>query len=213
MPRRSITIALASIALGATLALAEPQFVLRYPGGVPQVSITGDFSGSTYTVWRTPASGGDAVRVTDGSVLCLGACYAEDRSAAPGSSYFYVFEVTSPGSLGAAPLSFGPYLATISPALARPVGVFAFPNPGQGPTQVQLYVSGARGDAAVQGHAAVYDPAGRLVRSLLRGPMPPGITNLSWDGRDDRGAMLRPGVYLLRFAAEGRAATARLLRR
>ena len=155
MARTRLLLALAGLTLSAAPALAEPQFVIRYPGGVPQVSITGDYSGSAYTVWRQSASGGDPVRITDRDILCLGSCYAEDRGAVPGASYLYLFEVTMLAEAGAAPVSFGPYLATISPALARPVGVFVYPNPGRGPTSVQIHLAGAPGGREVTGEAAI----------------------------------------------------------
>ncbi|MGH7732013.1 MAG: FlgD immunoglobulin-like domain containing protein [Candidatus Eiseniibacteriota bacterium] len=209
---RSLLLAFAALTLSATLALAEPRFIIQYPAGVPQVSITGDYAGSSYAVWRQAATGGEAVRITDQTVLCMGSCYAEDRAAVPGASYDYWFEVSMPAAPGAA-IRFGPYRATISPALARPVGVFVYPNPGRGPTGVQLHVAGAPGDPAVTGEAAIYDLAGRRVRSILEGPIGRGLTTLSWDGRDARGAELRPGVYLLRFTAGGSAAVARIVRR
>ena len=213
MSRHRLLLALAALTLSATLALAEPRFIISYPGGVPQVSITGDYAGSTYTVWRQPASGGEPVRITDNTILCMGSCYAEDRTAAPGVSYLYRFEVTMPTEVGATTVLFGPYLATISPALARPVGVFVYPNPGRGPTGVQLHVAGAPGDPVVSGEAALYDLVGRRVRIIHQGPIARGLTTLSWDGRDQRGAELASGVYLIRFTAAGSAAVARIVRR
>lgn len=213
MLRTRLLIALAAVTVSATLALAEPRFVLRYPGGVPQVSITGDYSGATYTVWRQPASGGEPVRITDSGILCLGSCYAVDRTAVPGASYLYVFDLLMPGDGGAPPVSFGPYLATISPALAEPVGVFVYPNPGRGPTGVQLHLAGATGDPGMEGEAAIYDLTGRRVRTVHRGMVARGLSTLSWDGRDDRGSELRAGVYLLRFTARQGVAIARIIRR
>jgi hypothetical protein len=213
MSRATLVLVLAGLTLSATLALAEPEFILRYPGGVPQVSITGDYSGSTYTVWRTHASGGEPVQITDRSILCMGSCFAEDRGAVPGESYLYLFAVTLPADAGAAPVEFGPYLATISPALARPLGVFVYPNPGRGPTGIQLYVAGAPGERAVTAEAALYDLSGRRVRSLHRGSLARGLTTLSWDGRDERGGELGAGVYLLRLSAAGSSTVARVIRR
>lgn len=213
MSRSRLLLAFAGLTLSATLALAEPRFIISYPGGVPQVSITGDYAGSTYTVWRQPASGGEPVRITDHTILCMGSCYAEDRTAVPGMSYLYLFDVTMPTEGGVVPALFGPYLATISPALARPVGVFVYPNPGRGPTGVQLHVAGAPGVREVSAEAALYDLAGRQVRIIHQGTIARGLTTLSWDGRDRQGAELAPGVYLLRFTAAGSAAVARVVRR
>ena len=213
MRRTTPALVVAGLVLGTALAVAEPQFVVRYPGGVPQVSITGDYTGSSYTVWRAPATGGGFERVTDNFILCLGTCYAEDRLAVPGKSYLYLFDLTMPVGSGAPPVTYGPYLATISPALANPVGVFVYPNPGRGVTGIQLHLAGTAADRAVPGEVAVFDVAGRRLRTIHRGEVQRGLTTLSWDGRDDRGAQLHPGVYLLRFATDRGEALARLVRR
>jgi hypothetical protein len=201
------------LAFGATLALAEPELVVRYPNGVPQVVLTGEYPGVTYTIWRAPARGGDFAPITQAFILCLGSCYAEDRSAVPGESYRYRFDLVVPDGDAARLVSYGPFLVTISPALARPVGVYVFPNPGRGATSIQLYLAGLPDRQVAHGEAAVYDVMGRRVRLLHRGAVAPGLTILDWDGRDDRGEPLRGGIYLLRFAADGRQATARLVRR
>jgi hypothetical protein len=210
---RSLPLVLAALALSATLAVAEPQIIVRYPNGVPQVSITGDYSGAFYTVFRATAGGGPFEPITENSILCLGSCYAEDRRAVPAESYLYRFDIWQPIGDAVQFASFGPYLVTISPALARPIGVFAFPNPGRGATSVQLHIAGAPSDGEVHGEAAVYDLAGRRVRMIHRGTIARGLTTLTWDGRDDRGATLKGGVYLLRLAADGREASVRIVRR
>jgi len=209
MTRAKISLIISGLTLGAALAFAEPDFVLRYPSGVPQVAITGDYAGSNYTVWRTPAAGGEPVMVGERSILCLGSCYAEDRDAVPGASYLYVFEVA--GAAGAIQ-RFGPYLATISPALARPVGVYVYPNPGHGATGIQLHVAGAAADRPLPAQAAIYDLSGRLVRTVQRGPIARGLTTVTWDGRGEGGERVPAGVYMLRFSAGGGAAVARIVR-
>ncbi len=213
MTRTPLLLALVTLSLTATLAFAEPEFILRYPDGVPQVSIAGDYPGARYVIARRPAAGGTLETITDGSILCLGSCYAVDRGAVPGESYHYFFELFLPGDGGAAPVRYGPYEATISPALARPVGVFVYPNPGRGPTGIQVHLAGAAGDPALTGEVAIYDPAGRRVRTVRRGAMARGLSTLTWDGRDDRGAELRAGVYLVRVSAATGSAVARILRR
>src|SRR5262245_14381341 len=71
MLRTRISLVIAGLTLGAALSFAEPDFILRYPSGVPQVSITGDYAGSHYTVWRQPAAGGQPVVIGERSILCL----------------------------------------------------------------------------------------------------------------------------------------------
>lgn len=212
MLRMKLSLVISGLTLGAALAFAEPQFVIRYPGGVPQVSITGDYAGSNYTVWRQPASGGEPVRITDSAILCMGSCHAEDRGAVPGESYLYLFEVVSPNGSAGTIARFGPYLATISPALARSVGVYVFPNPGRGATGIQLHLSGAPGDRPVEAVAAFYDLKGRLVRTVHQGPLARGLTTVTWDGLGEGGGRLPAGVYLLRFTAGGSSAVARVVR-
>jgi len=48
----------------------------------------------------------------------------------------------------------------------------------------------------------IFDPAGRLVRTLLDGPSEPGLHTLTWDGRDDGGRVVSSGVYLYRLEAD-----------
>ncbi len=58
----------------------------------------------------------------------------------------------------------------------------------------------------------VFDPAGRAVRHLDSGFRSAGTRSVSWDGRDDSGRRVSPGVYRIRFEAAGRSAAATLVR-
>jgi hypothetical protein len=49
----------------------------------------------------------------------------------------------------------------------------------------------------------VYDIAGRPVRKLVGGWREPGHYTVVWDGRDDGGGLVAPGVYFYRFEAPG----------
>lgn len=62
------------------------------------------------------------------------------------------------------------------------------------------------------GHArlAIYDAAGRRVRTLLDGDLPAGHHLVRWDGRDERGETLAAGVYLGRLEAGDFRATERV---
>ena len=55
---------------------------------------------------------------------------------------------------------------------------------------------------------AVFDVAGRHVRSLLRRTLEPGPHGATWDGRDDRGVDSPSGVYFCRLVVDGRAVDA-----
>jgi hypothetical protein len=58
---------------------------------------------------------------------------------------------------------------------------------------------------------AIYDLAGRRVRTLLRGDLPAGAAALTWDGSDDDGRSQPSGVYVARLRAASLDATARLV--
>lgn len=93
-----------------------------------------------------------------------------------------------------------------------------FPHPDEGVWETRIWFDLARGS---QVHLAVFDMRGRQVRGLIPGrgcaavELPPGLygregdrdlnpcATLSWDGRDDGGKRVAPGVYLLRLQADG----------
>jgi hypothetical protein len=58
----------------------------------------------------------------------------------------------------------------------------------------------------------VYDVRGRRVRRLLRDWKEPGRHAVSWDGRNDAGAPVADGVYVLRLEAGGRELTAKAVK-
>ena len=58
---------------------------------------------------------------------------------------------------------------------------------------------------------SVFDPLGRQVRALVKGPLPAGLHQLSWDGRDDAGRAVGSGVYLLRLSAGERSRSGKVL--
>jgi hypothetical protein len=68
------------------------------------------------------------------------------------------------------------------------------PNPGRGRTTV--WFSLAR-DAQVD--VSIYSVDGRRVRRVLDGMRPAGFHQATWDGADDRGSRVAPGVYYVRL--------------
>jgi hypothetical protein len=57
----------------------------------------------------------------------------------------------------------------------------------------------------------VHDLAGRVVRTLVDAAQPPGEHRLAFDGRDDRGARLAPGLYFVRLSRGASQSTRRLV--
>ncbi|HET9325969.1 MAG TPA: FlgD immunoglobulin-like domain containing protein [Candidatus Eisenbacteria bacterium] len=207
--RRTIAIVLFIASLAAGPAFGAPTFQLRYVNGIPRVEIDGDFRHSRYTVWRAASAQGPFARVTDGDVLCLGPCFADDYSAIGGRTYWYRFDVLPPEG---GPVSHGPFEATISRDQARPLSAGVAPNPGRGATQVTLFVAGSQG-ASVHTDAALFDLQGRRLSTIHRGPLGTGLHRVAWNGRSDDGAELRAGLYLLRaVTADGRHCVTRVVR-
>ena len=58
----------------------------------------------------------------------------------------------------------------------------------------------------------VYSIAGRRIRQLMSGPQRPGQYSVFWDGRDDGGLQVGPGVYLCKIRTDEGDQTWRLLR-
>jgi hypothetical protein len=57
----------------------------------------------------------------------------------------------------------------------------------------------------------VFNAAGSRVRVLANGLLPAGRHDLRWDGRDDRGALLGPGLYFGRLRSSGAMVTRRIV--
>jgi len=110
-------------------------------------------------------------------------------------------------------LDVGALPVAVGSGAARPARVALSapaPNPARGEARFRVEAGGGAGRVEV----AVFDVAGRRVRALWRGTPPAagGAQALAWDGRDDDGRRLAPGVYYVRAAAgSGRSALQRLV--
>jgi hypothetical protein len=205
---RSLGLSFAAAVVVTSLAFADPEVRVTYPPAGTRIALEGDWHGAWYTVWRGEAAGSPFLPITSDEVLCIGECFALDTHAEPGRVYLYRFDlVLADGSR----TSFGPYAVIASPNPASRLGVRVAPNPGRGAGRIELAVPGY--GAPVQAEARLYDAQGRSVRLLHRGPLPRGITTLTWDGRDDRGRALEPGLYFLRLSTPGEASIGRVVRR
>jgi hypothetical protein len=91
---------------------------------------------------------------------------------------------------------------TGAPELPKPGFTLAFhgswPNPMTGESQVAFTLS-KPGPVRLQ----IFDVRGRLVGTLVDGPMEAGPHSQPWDGRGGDGKLLGAGIYWLRFQAEG----------
>ena len=80
------------------------------------------------------------------------------------------------------------------------------PNPFNPTTSIAFTLP----DAA-RASLAIYDVAGRRVRTLVSGRVSGGVHRVRWDGRDDRGQPVASGVYFARLRAGDRAATRKMV--
>lgn len=83
----------------------------------------------------------------------------------------------------------------------------AVPNPFGLSTTVRFSLS--RSQRVTLG---VYDAGGRKVISLVDGEMPPGCSEVVWDGCDSNGKEVAPGAYFCRVATDEGVETARIVR-
>jgi hypothetical protein len=80
------------------------------------------------------------------------------------------------------------------------------PNPFRGRTAFRFGLARA-GDVRLE----LYDVSGRRVRTLVSGTLPAGEHTRAWDGRDERGGAVRPGVYFVRLVTPSRTFNSRLV--
>lgn len=130
----------------------------------------------------------------------------EDRNVNAGVSYDYWLEVIPP--TGKARV-FGPVSAT---AGGKKAFAFAlepsYPNPAATEANIKFSLpTGVSGDYAV----AVFDLAGRKVRTVAAGAGAPGRHEAAWDLADDAGRKVAPGVYLYRLSASCGSVARRLV--
>jgi flagellar hook assembly protein FlgD len=52
----------------------------------------------------------------------------------------------------------------------------------------------------------IFDVAGRQVRTLINGAMAAGPHTAKWDGADDAGLRVSPGIYMVQLTAPGETA-------
>jgi hypothetical protein len=94
-----------------------------------------------------------------------------------------------------------------APATSRMSLRLAGANPFVGEARVALDLP-----RAASARVAVFDLAGRAVRTLADGWFPAGRLELAWDGRSADGATAPPGLYFVRGECDGERGTVRLAR-
>ena len=87
------------------------------------------------------------------------------------------------------------YLVAVPPAPSQTRAALSAPapNPFRDHARLRLDTPGA-----TAGSVLVFDALGRRTRTLFEGQLRAGRTELTWDGRDERGAMAADGIYFVR---------------
>lgn len=80
------------------------------------------------------------------------------------------------------------------------------PNPFRGTTSIHYAVPAGGGEVTLR----IIDVNGRLVRTVVTGREQAGHRTVEWDGRDERGSELPPGIYFSRMSAPGFEATGKI---
>jgi hypothetical protein len=175
---------------GWTLANQNPLFAGTYG-----VTLTSDRN------WPMPAAA--TVTIGAGGSVLYGGDVTVPDTAASGTNRICL-ALTTPGGVQAANCCFtltvrGQILAVDG----GPAGALALarsrPNPAFGSAAIAFT------------RLTVYDLAGARVRTLLDGTRPAGGTSVTWDGRDERGSLVRAGAYFYRLEFGGRTLTRRLV--
>jgi hypothetical protein len=90
----------------------------------------------------------------------------------------------------------------------EPFSLASSPNPFRRLAGLTWNLPRFAGDARLQ----IFDPSGRLVRTLFRGPLAPGNHRFSWTGLDDAGRSVPAGIYFCRAQSSERSASVRVIR-
>ena len=133
----------------------------------------------------------------------------EDVAVGPDGSFVVVGSSFADDNNGGEQLTILKYAAPVSavdpvpgPAVAQ---VDAHPNPFNPMTRIRYTVAE---DGPV--HLAVYDAAGRHIRTLIQREHVAGQHELTWFGRDDAGRAQASGTYLLRLETSTGVGSSRL---
>ena len=120
-----------------------------------------------------------------------------DGAARRDTAFYHVVDMSKP---------LDPLLAVAPPA-PRGLSLAASPQPARGPVALAFTLPAA-GEASL----VVHDLAGRRVRTLVRGALPPGDHLARWDGCDDAGRDAPAGIYFARLLTPSGTATRTLVR-
>jgi hypothetical protein len=123
-----------------------------------------------------------------------------------GQVAFYRLQAVGANGMGSEAVAPASPTAAVAatPAAVRLLGVA--PNPFNPRTSIRFELPDAR-PVRLQ----VFDLRGRLVRTLVDAPLPPGRQEVAWDGRNQAGRLVGAGTYLYRLEAGSFTGSGRML--
>jgi hypothetical protein len=148
------------------------------------------------------SSGGEYQELMHPSIQRDGLSFTcSDETCRPGGAYRYRVDIETGGERKTLFESEVISLPALELALMQ-----NYPNPFNPTTTIRF-------DLPTKGRVrlAVYDCAGREIACLLDGEREAGSNEVSWDGRDSRGAAVGTGVYFYRLTAGKRALTKKMM--
>ncbi len=188
--------------------IAVPRFTAEpSEGHVALLWTVSDATGIVgFRLHRADGERGDFEPLDETSRLSVGPgdYRAEDHAVSPGRGYRYRLEVMREGGLSDWD---GPVSVVLPSPITRLAWESMSPNPFTRAVRMELMAPRA-GDAWVR----VYDLTGHEVNTLHQGALTPGIKMLTWEGNDQAGRPVPPGVYLVRADLAGESATWRVVR-
>jgi hypothetical protein len=110
-------------------------------------------------------------------------------------------EITAPSRLAVGP----------GPAGAAAVRLAVSPNPSRGASGARQVALSFELPEAGAIELAIYDMSGRRIATPARGTHDAGTHRATWDGRDESGTDVRPGVYFARLDHASGSTTARIV--
>jgi len=82
------------------------------------------------------------------------------------------------------------------------------PNPFHDKTRISYQIKESSNVPAV---LKVYDATGKFVRTLVEGKYGSGLQSVYWDGRNETGRRVAPGIYFVRLTAGNYVMTRKML--
>jgi hypothetical protein len=179
------------------LGIDNPSDLLYFKGGNTEVA---GWSGIVTMVnpAAQPVSPHDLPPSGSGSVLFT---FDVDASAAAGDLGYidiWLTTVTGDSALVEVELVAGAVTGAETNATPRVAVLYQnYPNPFNPSTSIEFSLP-ARERVSLK----VFDVSGRLVRTLVDGPLSDGIHRYTWDGHNERGASVASGVYFYVLRSE-----------